>query len=237
MKWIDQRPASGLAHSDTAPSAQERIMSSGSDRPGQSFRTLFLKFALVLGFIFVTFGARAQAPASDAGTWQATGKNGAVAAGGAAAVEAGLETLKSGGNAVDAAVATILALTVTDATSVCFGGEVPIMIYDAKTGAVEVLAGQGVAPALATREYFEAHGGIPAKGLEPAAVPALLDACLTALDRRGTLTFSQAAAPMLRLLGRHEKEWHKDLERTMRPSDRGREGLLRRPASRIEAGG
>jgi gamma-glutamyltranspeptidase/glutathione hydrolase len=90
------------------------------------------------------------------------------------------------------------------------------MIYDAKTGAVEVLAGQGVAPALATREYFAARGGIPGKGLESAAVPAVLDACLTALDRRGTLTFARAAAPMLRLLDRHEKAWHTDLERTVR---------------------
>ncbi len=190
-------------------------MTSGSDRPGQSFWTHYLGFALALGLISVNFGARAQVPPGGSGTWQAAGKNGAVAAGGAEAVDAGLGTLKSGGNAVDAAVATILALTVTDANSVCFGGEVPMMIYDAKTGAVEVLAGQGVAPELATRVFFEAHGGIPAKGLEPAAVPALLDACLTALDRHGTITFARAAAPMLRLLHRHEKDWHKDLERTV----------------------
>jgi gamma-glutamyltranspeptidase/glutathione hydrolase len=137
-------------------------------------------------------------------------------AGGAGAVQAGIETLKSGGNAVDAAVATILALTVTDARSVCFGGEVPIMIYDAKTGAIEVVAGQGGAPALATREAFASGGGIPARGLLPAAVPALLDACLTALDRHGTITFEQSAAPMLRLLDRHESDWHAKLARTIR---------------------
>jgi gamma-glutamyltranspeptidase/glutathione hydrolase len=137
-------------------------------------------------------------------------------AGGAGAVEAGLETLRKGGNAADAAAATILALTVTDGTAVCFGGEVPILIYDAKTGTVEVIAGQGAAPALATREFFEARGGIPARGLTPAAVPALLDACLTALDRHGTITFGQAAAPMLRLLDRHEKPWHTQLARTIR---------------------
>ena len=81
---------------------------------------------------------------------------------------------------------------------------------------IEVVAGQGAAPALATREFFAARGGIPAKGLEPAAVPAVLDACLTALDRRGTRTFAEAAAPMLRLLDRHEKAWHRDLARTIR---------------------
>jgi gamma-glutamyltranspeptidase/glutathione hydrolase len=117
---------------------------------------------------------------------------------------------------VDAAVTTILALTVTDATSVCFGGEVPILVYQAKTGSVEVIAGQGAAPALATREAFEAIGGIPARGLAPAAVPALLDACLTALDRHGTIAFARAAGPMLRLLDRREKPWHADLARTIR---------------------
>jgi len=206
-------------------------MSSRSDRPWRSSRTRLLEFAFVIGFVFVTVGAQAQSPPSGAGTWEASGKNGAVAAGGAAAVEAGLETLKGGGNAVDAAVATILALTVTDATLVCFGGEVPIMIYNAKTGAVEVLAGQGVAPALATREFFAARGGIPAKGLEPAAVPAVLDACLTALDRHGTITFARAAEPMLRLLARHELAWHKDLERTLRrliEAEKGSRGDRRR---------
>jgi gamma-glutamyltranspeptidase / glutathione hydrolase len=171
---------------------------------------------LVLSSGFTTL-SRAQPPAVQAaGTWEASGKDGAVVAGGAGAVAAGMETLKNGGNASDAAVATILALTVTDATSACFGGEVPIMIYNAKTGAVEVLAGQGAAPALATREYFEKRGGIPGTGVEPAAVPAVLDACLTALDRHGSITFTRASAPMLRLLDKHEKEWHADLARTIR---------------------
>ena len=152
----------------------------------------------------------------DAGTWQASGRQGAVVAGGAGAVDAGLELLQNGGNAADAAAATILALTVTDATSACFGGEVPILFFDAKTGAIEVIAGQGAAPALATPEFFASKGGIPGTGVTPAAVPALLDACLVLLDRHGRGTFAQAAAPMLRLLDRHEKPWHADLSRTIR---------------------
>jgi len=137
-------------------------------------------------------------------------------AGGSAAVEAGVEVLKAGGNAADAAVATILALSVTDATSFCFGGEVPIMVYDARRGVVEVLAGQGTAPRLATLEAFRERGGIPAKGIEAAAVPAALDACLTALGRFGTRTFAEVVAPTLRLLDGHEKDWHADLAATLR---------------------
>ena len=124
-----------------------------------------LLLALCLACSALPRVVKAQSQPRGGGTWHASGKAGAVAAGGAGAVDAGIEILKSGGNAADAAVATILALTVTDATSVCFGGEVPILIYDAKTRTIEVLAGQGAAPALATREAFLARGGIPARGL------------------------------------------------------------------------
>jgi gamma-glutamyltranspeptidase/glutathione hydrolase len=167
----------------------------------------------------------------DTGTWSASGTHGAVAAGGEQAVEAGLSILKSGGNAADAAVATILALSVTDARSFCFGGEVPIMIYDANRRVVEVISGQGAAPRLATREHFAGQGAIPATGIEPAAVPAALDACLTALDRYGTRTFAEVVAPTIQILGKHALDWHADLANTLRqlvsaeqgsPSDRSR---------------
>src|SRR5262249_40540793 len=149
-------------------------------------------------------------------TWQASGTHGAIAAGGQGAVDAGMSILKDGGNAVDAAVATILALSVTDSTAFCFGGEVPILVYDAKRKVVEVLCGLGTAPRLATREHSAKKGGIPGRGIEAAAVPGAVDACLTALDRYGTRTFAQAAAPTLRLLDRHAKEWHADLAKTIR---------------------
>jgi gamma-glutamyltranspeptidase/glutathione hydrolase len=166
--------------------------------------------------LLVAMPAWAQPSGSAAGTWRAEGMNGAVVAGGAEAVAAGIEALKAGGNAADAAVATILALSVTDSTAFCFGGEVPILVYDARRGVVEVVAGQGVAPRLATRAHFAKAGGIPAKGIESAAVPAALDACLTTLDRYGTRTFAVSVAPTLRILDRNEKPWHADLARTVR---------------------
>lgn len=149
-------------------------------------------------------------------TWQGSGSQGAVSAGGAEAVAAGMEILRQGGNAADAAVATILALSVTDSGGFCFGGEVPILVYDANRQSVEVVAGMGTAPKLATREFFAARGEIPASGIEAAAVPAALDACLTVLDRYGTLTFSAVALPTLRVLDRHEQPWHPLLATTVR---------------------
>jgi gamma-glutamyltranspeptidase/glutathione hydrolase len=150
--------------------------------------------------------------------WHGAGKNGAVSGGGGEAVAAGLATLKKGGNAVDAAVATIFALSVTDSESFCFGGEVPILVYDAKRDVVELLCGLGTAPKLATREYFEKQpDGIPAKGsASAAAVPGMVDGCLTALERYGTITFAEAVQPTLVLLDRHQKSWHADLAVTIR---------------------
>ena len=162
-------------------------------------------------------GAAPPATAPQYSDWQASGMNGAVSAGGRDAVAAGIEILKRGGNAADAAAATILALSVTDSRSFCFGGEVPIMVYDAKTKGVTVIAGQGAAPRLATREEFVRRGGIPLKGIESAAVPAALDACLTLLDRFGTMTFAQVVAPTRQLLARPSRRepWHADFARTL----------------------
>jgi gamma-glutamyltranspeptidase/glutathione hydrolase len=159
---------------------------------------------------------QAGTASSQPGEWHATGTRGAVAAGGQEAVHAGIRMLKDGGNAADGAAATLLALAVTDSTAYCFGGEVPILVYDARRAVVEVIAGQGVAPRLATREYFEEKGGIPARGLDPAAVPAALDAVLTLLDRHGTITFTQAVEPTLELLDRGDRDWFSDLARTLR---------------------
>lgn len=144
------------------------------------------------------------------------GKQGAVSAGGAEAVAAGLEILKQGGNAADSAAATLLALSVTDSGGFCFGGEVPILIYDARRQVVEVLAGQGVAPRLATQEYFAKRGGIPGTGIESAAVPAAFDATITLLDRYGTLRLADVAVPTLHLLDSGKVAWHPLLARSLR---------------------
>jgi len=172
-----------------------------------------------------------QLGAFDAANWQANGKQGVIVAGGQEAVEAGMAIFAAGGNAMDAAVATILAQSVTDSSAFCFGGEVPILIYDVRRQLVEVIGGQGAAPRLATREYFASRGGIPGSGIEPAAVPAALDACLTVLDRYGTRTFAQVAGPTLSILDRHHADWHVDLATTLRrliEAEQGSNGDRRR---------
>ena len=148
------------------------------------------------------------------------GKRGAVAGGHPLSVEAGLRILQKGGNAVDAGVATILAASVIEFSHFSFGGEVPILIK-LKGKNVAVIEGMGQAPMKATREFFVAHGGkegtavpampdrptmagaksgpIPSTGPLAATVPAVLDACVTALDQFGTKSLAEVMQPAIEL--------------------------------------
>src|ERR1700733_1252143 len=159
--------------------------------PPRLLRREFLKAGAAMGALVMAGGASAVgsdlATRATAGAWKAAGMRGAVAGGGVAAVEAANAVIERGGNAADAAATMLLAMTVTDSSSFCFGGEAPIIYHDGATGKVEVIAGMGTAPKLATLEHFKK--GIPRNGPETAAVPAALDAILTLLSRHGTLPF------------------------------------------------
>src|SRR5579871_3276934 len=67
---------------------------------------------------------------------------------------AGMRILEKGGNAFDAAVAIGFALQVVEPHLNGFGGEVPVIFHDAKSGRARVLCGQGVAPSGATIGKF-----------------------------------------------------------------------------------
>ena len=181
----------------------------------------FVAAVVVVGLLLTsahaaTARARPSKPPAQVQSWHAEGKKGLVVAGGSEAIDAGLSILQAGGNAFDAAAATLFALTVTDADNFCFGGEVPILFYDAKRNRSEVIVGQGAAPKLATREHFAARGGIPLSGIESAAVPGAVDAILIFLDRQGTMTFQRVVQPALSILDRHEQPWHGNLAKTIR---------------------
>lgn len=90
-------------------------------------RTLLVSVSVVLVLGLV---ARAGEPTG----WKASGRNGAVAAGGAPAVEAGVRILQAGGNAADAAAATLFAMMITDYGSCASGGECALLVFEAKTG-------------------------------------------------------------------------------------------------------
>ena len=179
-------------------------------------RTLFV-LCLVTVFIF----AGLPTTTSQADTFRPVvrGKRGVVTGGQPLSVEAGLRMLQKGGNAVDAGVATILAASVIEFSHFSFGGEVPILIK-LKGQKVVVIEGMGQAPMKATREFFVERaqndgspsltgqttmpgarraGLIPSTGPLSATVPAVLDACVTALDQFGTMTLAEVMEPAIQL--------------------------------------
>src|SRR5437867_119785 len=163
--------------------------------------------------------------------WQAASKTGVVAAGGAAAVAAGIEILERGGNAADAAAGTILALNVTDHGACSIGGEVPLLIYEAATREVKSLSGQGGAPLSPAAIDWYMKNGIPSADIKMAPVPAVVDLCITTLQRYGTKSFAEIVAPTLAILDAGTEEWHPRLAHTLR---RMAESEAKASGSRVE---
>lgn len=167
-----------------------------------------LRSLCCLAIAVVVIAASVVRPSADTFRPVVRGKRGAVAAGHPLAAEAGLRLLQQGGNATDAGCATILAGSVIEFSHFSFGGEVPILIKPAK-GSVTVINGQGIAPQLATRQFFvdqyrktsgdKGSPFIPSTGILPATVPAVLDAVVTALDGFGTKSLAEVMQPAIEL--------------------------------------
>jgi gamma-glutamyltranspeptidase len=100
------------------------------------------------------------------------GRRGAVAANHPLAAQAGLLALRAGGNAVDAAAATALALAVVEPMMSGLGGDGFYHVFDAASGRAVVFNGTGPAPAAATPERY--RGGIPRTGPRSVSVPGML---------------------------------------------------------------
>lgn len=117
----------------------------------------------------------------------------------ALASEAGVEILKAGGSAVDAAIATSAALSVLYPHMTGLGGDAFWLIYDAKSGAVKYLDAAGRAAGSASPGWFRERGyeEIPFRGVLPATltVPGAVDGWCTAHGEFGSLPFAGLLAP------------------------------------------
>src|SRR3984957_4200936 len=121
----------------------------------------------------------------------------------APAANAGLEILHHGGNAIDAAVATSLALGVTNAASCGIGGGGFMLIYLAKPRKLYPLDYREGAPKAATAAMYIRNGtpdeDLARTGPLAIAVPGEIAGLDAALRRFGTKKFSELAAPAIKL--------------------------------------
>ena len=122
----------------------------------------------------------------------------AIASGHYLASEAGMRLLRRGGNAIDAGVAAGFMLGVVHPDMVSFAGVAPILVHLAATRETFEVSGVGPYPRRASAEYFRTrHGGDMPPGLLRTVVPASPDAWCVALQRWGTLSFTDAVAGAL----------------------------------------
>ena len=124
------------------------------------------------------------------------GRNGAVGANHPLATQAGLDTLRSGGNAVDAAVAISLALSVVEPMMSGLGGDGFYQVHTARTGATQCWNATGAAPFAATPERFAARG-IAVRGPLSVSTPGGLAGVAAMHAALGTLPWRQLCGPAI----------------------------------------
>jgi gamma-glutamyltranspeptidase / glutathione hydrolase len=125
-------------------------------------------------------------------------RNGIVATSQPLAAQAGLQILKNGGNAIDAAVATAAVMNVVEPGSAGIGGDVFVIAWLAKEKRLVALNGSGRAPSGATPQHLAERGStkqMPLRGIDSATSPGTVDAWDALLKRAGTLGFKELMQP------------------------------------------
>ena len=158
--------------------------------------------------VVVSVGAAAPPPAAQSPGGEksplAVGYGGAVSSVDPDASAAGIEVLRKGGNAVDAAVATAAALGVTEPYSAGIGGGGYFVYYDAKSRTVRTIDGRETAPLTADKNLFVENGkplafaDAVSSGLS-VGTPGTPATWQAALDRWGSQRLSSVLKPAERI--------------------------------------
>ena len=171
-------------------------------------RKLQYLLAFTIGVSFISISLAQVAPYAVAASREPVrAKHGMVASTSEVASQVGVDVMKRGGNAVDAAIAVAFALQVTHpaAGNLCGGGFMMIRLSNGKTTAIDY---REMAPATATRNiYLDKDGNVlkgeggPLVGYRAAGVPGTVRGMELALKKYGSgkLTWSQLIEPARRL--------------------------------------
>src|SRR5262249_49441854 len=112
------------------------------------------------------------------------------------AAQAGLSMLMKGGNAVDAALATAITLTVVEPTGNGIGSDAFAIIWEG--GKLHGLNASGASPVAWTPERFKGRTAMPATGWDSVTVPGAVSAWVALSDRFGQLPFADLFEPAIR---------------------------------------
>ena len=127
------------------------------------------------------------------------GQNGMVATSHPLATQIGLDILKQGGTAIDAAIAANIALGLMEPTGNGIGGDLFAIVWDAKTKKLHGLNASGPAPKNLSIEYFIENGlnKIPPYGPLPVTVPGAVDGWVKLHEKFGKLKFKSLFEPTI----------------------------------------
>jgi gamma-glutamyltranspeptidase/glutathione hydrolase len=126
-------------------------------------------------------------------------QNGMAATSHPLATQVALDILKKGGNAIDAAIAANATLGLMEPTGCGIGGDIFVMIWDAKTQKLYGLNGSGRSPYSLTLDYFKEKKmtSIPALGVLPVSVPGCVDGWVEMHKKFGTLPLNTVLQPAI----------------------------------------
>ena len=124
-------------------------------------------------------------------------RSGAVATSNPQAAQAGLDILRKGGNAVDAAVATAAALAVTEPTSNGIGGDAYSLVWIESEKKLYGLNSSGFAPELMTKEAYEGLEKMPRHGFGAVTVPGIPAAWAELNKKFGKLSLYECLKPAI----------------------------------------
>jgi gamma-glutamyltranspeptidase/glutathione hydrolase len=155
--------------------------------------------AAVLAPLTVPGSLHAQRPTTLAGRSTVYAPNAAVATSQPLASAAGLEVLREGGNAIDAAVAAAAVLGVTEPHMTGIGGDMFAIVWIAKEQKLVALNASGRAGSLMTRETLQARGFRPGsqQGVMSVTVPGALAGWDKLVRTYGKRTLAQALQPAI----------------------------------------
>jgi gamma-glutamyltranspeptidase/glutathione hydrolase len=125
--------------------------------------------------------------------------NGMVATSHPLAAQVGLDILKAGGNAADAAIATSAMMGLVEPMSCGIGGDLFVIYWDAKSETLHGLNASGRSPYAMNRDVFKEKGldEIPIHGVLPWSVPGCVDGWEELRSKFGTMPFEQTLQPSI----------------------------------------
>jgi len=158
-------------------------------------------FVITLSFIAISATAQDRLTGRNfASRSEVIAQHGMVASSQPLATQIGLEILKKGGTAVDAAIAVDAALGLMEPTGSGIGGDLFAIVWDAKTQKLYGLNASGRSPKALTMDYFKKNKitHIPSSGPLPVSVPGCVDGWFELHNKFGNLTMNDILSPSIK---------------------------------------